>query len=397
MTLTGLRYRNASVFAGTALVVPPTSAIALASGWSPLAVGTAIGVMTTVTVLVAPMWGALDDRRSWALSASAALAAVAALLLFAAAGLGFPSAMVVPALCVFGAASGGLDPLVSARIQRSGWVHALPRIRIFGAVGWAVGLVVASVLSIMGAGAAVYLAAAVAFVGVLVVEALAPVAARTSAPTTTRADGRGPVPLGLVLFVLAGLPVPVSAYSYLVYSSAELDVFAGAIGIPFLTLLVLAGLELPVFAAIGSRLEGRSLVAVSAAGLALLALSWLPSALGADVVARLLALMPYTGAVVLWSIAQVSVVPVFVPDSLAGSAHSAVSAATKAVSALLAGLGVGLVSSLVGERGAPVLLLATSVGGLLLLALSTTAFPSMRSARIPCRNDERKHHVNSDR
>jgi hypothetical protein len=405
MSLAALRYRNASVFAGTALVVPPTSALAIASGWDLIVAGSAIGAMTTATVLAAPVWGAIDDRPgSRGLLGAAAGSALGSVLLWATSLAGFDARVVIPALCVFGAASGGLDPLVSARIQRAGWMHGLPRIRLFGAIGWCAGLVVALALTVSGLGSAVFLVAAAIFATVAAVEIHTPVrVAGPSAAVTPAAPPRSPFrrrtfPGGLVLFVLVGLPVPISAYSYLIYSSSVIDPLAFLnLTVPFLTLILLAAIELPVFAIVGSRLEGRSLVSVYVASLILLALSWLPSLLQLPSAAILAGLLAYTTAVVLWTVAQISAVRVLTTDPSAGVAHTAVSAATKTASAVLAGSGVGWIVSVLGESSAPIALILASTLGLFALGLAAIAFPSVRSARIPCQIDERKHRVNSDR
>jgi hypothetical protein len=389
--LGALRFRHAGVFGGTALVVPPTSAVALASGWDPLVVGSAIGVMTTATVVASPIWGALDDRPgSRGLLGAAGGASLGSLLLFVCSLTGFDAAFVIPALCVFGAASGGLDPLVSARIQRSGWMHGLPRIRLFGVIGWCGGLVIASALSLAGLGGAVFLIAAIVFGSIAAVEIVAPVrAAAPSRDDDMREPARGgrrrqALPGGLVFFVLIGLPVPVSAYSYLIYSSSILDPFASlSLSIPFLTLIALAALELPVFAIVGSRLQGRRLVAIYLAALTLLALSWLPSVFQLAGAAVVVGLLAYTTAVVLWTVAQISAVRILTSDRAAGFVHTTVSAATKTAGAVLAGGGVGWIVSALGDRSAPVALVLASASGLLLLALATIAFPSIRSARIP--------------
>lgn len=397
MSLAALRSRNAAVFGGTALVVPPTSAIALSSGWSPLLTGTAIGAMTTATVIMAPVWGAIDDRRdARGLLGAAIGASIAALLLLGCALAGFAAHVVIPALCVFGATSGGLDPLVSARIQRSGWMHGLPRIRLFGVAGWTGGLVAASLLAAAGWAIGVYLLAAFAFAAIAVVEVVAPVAG--SSAVRTGGGARGRIPASLVVFVLVGLPVPITAYSYLIYSTSALNAFEDlAVAVPFVTLIVLALLELPVFVAIGARLEGRNLAAVYLVCLVLLSLSWVPAVLGLGGTARAVGLLPYTAAVALWTVAQISAVRIFTTDATAGLAHSVVSSATKIGSALFAGSGVGWLASHLGGDGAPLVLLASSLTGLVVLAVATIAFPSTRLARIPRSTDERKHHVNSDR
>ena len=406
MSLAGLRYRNAGVFGGTALVVPPTSTIAITSGWEPVLAGSAIGVMTVATVVVAPVWGSIDDRPgAKGLFGAAALAASGSFLLFICAVTGFDARVVIPALCVFGAASGGLDPLVSARIQRSGWMHGLPRIRMFGVVGWCGGLVICAVLSLIGLGGAVFLVAAVVFVTIAVVEVCSPVLvpeARSPLGNGISTQSSSPrqytVPGGLILFVLVGLPIPVSAYSYLIYSSSILDPFASlSVTVPFLTLIVLAALELPIFAFIGSRLEGRRLVVVYLIALTLLAGSWLPAVFRLSNVIVVAGLVAYTTAVALWTVAQVSAVRALTSDRRAGVAHTVVSAATKTISSVLAGAGVGWLFAVFGEGSVPVALTLASLFGLLLLCLATVVFPGIRSARIPCKTSERKDHVNSDR
>ncbi len=395
MSINALRYRNASIFAGSALVVPPTSVLALASGWDTLVAGTAIGLMTTAAVLAAPLWGILDDRHgSRGLLAAAAGATFGSLLLFGCVLTGFKPAATITVLCIFGAASGGIDPLVSAHIQRAGLMWALPRIRFFGALGWTLGLVVALILTAIGWGATVYLAAAMIFGSLTLAEIRAPAANQETRRTRSR---RPPIPRGLVVLVLVGLPVPISAYSYLIYSSSALDAFGTAgQNVPFLTLIVLASLELPVFALLGARLKGWNLAVVYCAALLLLAISWVPSALDLGSTTQALGLLLYTTAVAIWTIAQISAVRAFARNTSASFVHTVISAGTKALSAIAAGSGMGWLASSLGDRSAPVFLLALSLIGLLLLGIAVIAFPSIRLAKIPTATDERKHHVYSN-
>ena len=399
--MTGLlrfRGRLVVVFAATALALPPTSAFALEAGWPPQLVGGALAAMTIAGVVTAPAWGALDDRvGARGLATAAVVSAAAAIALCCAALAGFEPRAVIPALIIFGIGSGALDAMVSARIQRRGLTHALPRLRGYGSLGWAVGLALASLLVWAGLGAWVFAAAALCCLALALLGYREPVVAvAVDAPTVHRGALSPPV----LLLLLVGLPVPVAAYGYLLYSSTALDALGGiAPGVPLLTLLVLAVIEVPVFALIAPLIAGRRITVLYAVLLLLLAASWLPFVMPTPDWLRTVALLPYTLAVVVWSSTQPAMVRSFAPNRAAGLAQATAASLTKCAAAVVSGVGIGAIDSAFGGRAAPLALLVLALAGMLLLSLAIRLFPDLRSVTVPAAVTpiERTHHAHCDR
>lgn len=382
ISLARFRGRYFGVFACAAFVLPSTSVLALQSGWSPQLTGTAVAAMTVSGALAAPLWGLLDDRDiGRVLPLAALVAGGSAGGLCVAAINEFLPPVVVPLLIVFGAASGGLEGLLSARVQRSGVTHALPRLRGYGSLGWAAGLATASLLDWFGFGVFVYAGAALCCCAMVLLEVRDPIVSVARDAATAR---RSALSLPILFYLLAGLPVPISAYGYLLYSSTVLDALSGLVhAIPLLTLLVLAVIELPLFAVLSPILPGRSVPAIYLAALGLLAVSWVPFVLPMNDGFRLVALVPYTVAVVLWSVAQPVMVRAFAPNRSAAVAQTLASSLTKGAAAVVSGAGIGAFAGVFGIHTVPYVLLGITGVGLMLALISVSPGSKFRYVTVP--------------
>lgn len=376
-----VRSRLLTLFAGTALVIPTTSYLCAQWGWSPAATGAAVSLMTGAAVVSAPMWGVLDDKlNGLGMRLASGVAAISCVLLWICATWGPAGGLAVTiSLALFGASSGGIEPLISAHIQRLQLMGNYPGLRLFGTGGWVLGLAAASAGVITGTLEAVYLLAGALFGYLLIASSSGNVTAPQRGPTQWR------LPRPVVWFVLIGLPIPVSAYVYLVFSAAAFESL-GVLhpGAPFITLLLLAVLEVPAFLLVQKIIPGHGLLPLYAVALGCLALSWLALMVAdGNILLQAAALATHALAAALWTSLQVNVVRHYSKPGQAGFSQASASAMAKCLSATIAGVGAGwLMGAMNAMAAAWFILMLCLLSLLCLIAIFRSAGP-MASTKVP--------------
>lgn len=376
-----VRSRLLTLFAGTALVIPTTSYLCAQWGWSPAAIGAAVSLMTGAAVICAPLWGALDDRvNGLGMRLASGVAAFSCVFIWICATWAPPGGGVVTAgLALFGASSGGIEPLISAHIQRLQLMGRYPGLRLFGTGGWVLGLAAASLAVLAGTLEGVYLLAGLLF-GYLLI----------SSPTlNVTAPERGPTRWGLprqvMLFVLIGIPVPISAYVYLVFSAAAFEsVGASNPGVPFITLLLLAVLEVPAFLLVQRTIPGHGFLPLYALTMGCLAVSWIALMVAdGNIVLQAAALATHALAAALWASLQVNVVRHYAKPGQAAFSQASASAMAKCLSATIAGVGAGWLLATVGAMAAAWFILILCLLSLICLSVTLRSSIPLAAAKVP--------------
>ncbi|WP_354191316.1 hypothetical protein [Arthrobacter sp. UYCu712] len=337
--------------------------------------------MTGAAVVFAPMWGVLDDKANGlGTRLASGVAAFSCALLWICAKWG-PSGefAVIAGLALFGASSGGIEPLISAHIQRLQLIGKYPSLRLFGTGGWVLGLAAASLAVITGTLEAVYLLAGLLFGYLLIASS----SGHMTVPERGKTQWRLPRPV--VLFVLIGLPIPISAYVYLVFSAAAFQSLGlSNAGAPFITLLLMAALEVPAFLLVQKIIPGHGLLPLYALAMACLALSWLAlMAADGNILLQAAALATHAVSAALWASLQVNVVRHYSKAGLAGFSQASASAMAKCLSATFAGVGAGwLVGAHNAMAAAWFILILCLLSLLCLLAIFRFSGP-MASTKVP--------------
>lgn len=376
-----VRSRLLTLFAATALVIPTTSYLCAQWGWSPAATGAAISLMTGAAVIFAPIWGVLDDKiNGLGMRLASGVAAFSCLLLWTCATWGPPTEFaVMSGLVLFGASSGGIEPLISAHIQRLQLMGKYPGLRLFGTGGWVLGLAAASLGVITGILEGVYLLAGLLFGYLLIASPSVSVTAPERGPAQWR------LPRPMVLFILIGLPVPISAYVYLVFSAAAFEsVGASNPGAPFITLILLAVLEVPAFLLVQKTIPGHGLLPLYALTMACLALSWLVLMVSdGNIGLQAAALASHALAAALWASLQVNVVRHYAKPGQTGFSQASASAMAKCLSATIAGVGAGWLLGAVSAMAAGWFILILCLLSLCCLSAILRSSSPMASTKVP--------------
>ncbi|WP_353987352.1 hypothetical protein [Ruicaihuangia caeni] len=364
----GHRASFAALFAGMAIAVPGSAHLMLVWGTSAPLAGTALAASTLAGVAGAPLWGRMDDRapglgmRVAGFLAAGACAALAVIATAPAATASSPVEHVVPllfasVLVVFGFSAGGVEPLLSARLQRARRLAGYSGIRAFGSIGWIAGLAMATIAFGMTAPAAAFAVAAACFAAL----ALSGTAATTAARRAT-------VPPGgrIVMFVIIGLPVPVSAFVLTLFSStaaAELGLVLPSM--PFVTLMALAVFEVPAFLIVHALRSRLMPIGAYAASLTALVAAWMLIIVSSEPLMRGAGIAVYALAVAFWASAQVTMVASLSSEAVAALRQATAASLAKALSATLGGPVIG---ALIDAAGAGAAAWSLGCAGLVSLA-----------------------------
>ena len=344
--VTVLRRQYLHAFAAMACVTPFLSYVLADMGWSPREIGFAAASSTVGGVVSAPLWGRLDHLlRRGAAQAALRVTAVAAILLTAAALTPPPWVFCVAAGC-FGAASGSVDPLITARALRDDLTAArLGSTRAAGSVGWVLGLLGGGlVLAYLGQPLLVFVLAAVA-------AASAPALVQSPAePEAWHGDGprrSGRLPLRSVATVLSiTFPLTLCMSALVTFTAGWAHTELGAGPLMSVGPLALSALlELPAFALVdrlAAKLRSESLAALAfpPLGVAALALALAP---GRGVLFAVQPLVALTFA--LMFVAQSRLTAERVAHSSLATAQTLVSAVGRGVAAPVAGVAGGAIAA----------------------------------------------------
>ncbi|MFT4468517.1 hypothetical protein ACMX2H_01280 [Arthrobacter sulfonylureivorans] len=285
---------------------------------------------------------------------------------------------ILTGLILFGASSGGIEPLISAHIQRQQLMGNYPGLRLFGTGGWLLGLTAASLGFLAGSLESVYLLAGI-FLGYLVV--ISPAAHPTA---QVQRPSRPRLPRPALIFILVGLPVPISAYVYLVFSAAAFESIRADAGNPFLTLFILAVLEVPAFLLVRKIIPGRRLLSLYALTMVFLALSWVAlMAANGRMALQLAALVAHALAAAMWASLQVNVVRHYAQPGHVAFSQASASAMAKGLSAAIAGIGAGWVLATFGATAAAWFILTLCFLSLVSLIILAKSPSSPSSTKIP--------------
>lgn len=364
----GHRAGFAALFAGMAIAVPGSAHLMLVWGTPAPLTGAALAASTLAGVAGAPLWGRMDDRapgrgmRVAGFLAASACAALAVIATAPAATASSPAELVLPllfasVLVVFGFSAGGVEPLLSARLQRARRLAGYSGIRVFGSIGWIAGLAMATIAFGIAAPAAAFAVAAACFAALALSRTDATTAARrTQVPPSGR----------IVLFVIIGLPVPVSAFVLTLFSStaaAELGLVVPSL--PFVTLMALAVFEVPAFLIVHALRRRLTPIAAYAASLTALVAAWMLIVVSSEPLVRGAGIAVYALAVAFWASAQVTMVASLASEAVAALRQATAASLAKALSAALGGPVMG---ALIDAAGAGAAAWSLGCAGLVSLA-----------------------------
>lgn len=161
-----IRRQYLHVFAALACVIPFISYVLADDGWSASDIGLAAAAITVGGVVMAPVWGRLDALIPGGAVGLALRCTGLAALLLAVASWTQSHFWVFATATIFGAASGSIDPLITARaFENAVSARRLGAARSGGSIGWVVGLAAgAGILSLVDHPASVFVLAAIAAV-----------------------------------------------------------------------------------------------------------------------------------------------------------------------------------------------------------------------------------------
>lgn len=357
-------------FAAAACINPFLSYVLADLGWSPIDIGYATALLTIGAVSVAPIWGWIDDTRTQGAAKLSLIATAAACVSVAVAVTGTNRWVALCAVALLGAASGSLEPLLTARaLRNASTAKGLGALRSVGSIGWILGLGIGGTLLTFASQqpALIFVVAGVAALS-------APVSKKTSSEAPApppRQQARRRLPLRAVLRVLSvTFPIPVCTAVLVFFTAgwAHSDLGAGpllAVG----PLALSAALELPAFLIVDRLARRVSSTWLCGAAFPPLALATTLLALFPDKV-MLFGVQPLVAiSFALWFVGQSRLMSEHVPHYNLASALTLLSTLGRGIGGPIAGIMGGAIAT---AAGYPALFLSMSVlclAGLLRLIL----------------------------
>lgn len=361
-------------FAAAACIGPFLSYVLADLGWSPREIGYAAAVLTASAVVSAPLWGWIDDARSHGAARLCLVATAATALIVALAVGGSNRWMALGAVALLGAASGSLEPLLTARALRNPMTaKSLGAVRSVGSIGWILGLVLGGMLLtfVSQQPALIFVLAGAAALSAPVLPGGKPAIRIESQPLPQTSRG---LPLRAVLGVLSmTFPIPLCTAALVFFTAgwARSDLGAGpllAVG----PLALSAALELPAFLMVDRLARRVSSTWLCAAafvplGLATLLLAVFPGEV------TIFAVQPLVAATfALWFVGQSRLMSERVPPYRLASALTLLSTLGRGIAGPIAGIAGG---ALAATAGYPALFLSMSL--LCALGLLRIALPAV--------------------
>ncbi|MBA4100795.1 MAG: hypothetical protein C0488_00895 [Arthrobacter sp.] len=363
-------------FAAAACIGPFLSYVLADLGWSPIDIGYATALLTAGAVSAAPLWGWIDDSRAQGAAKLSLIATAAACVTVALAVSGSSRWITLCSVALLGAASGSLEPLLTARVLRNAdTAKGLGAVRSVGSIGWILGLGIGGTLLTIASQQP-----ALIFIVAGVVALSAPVKRQDKPAAPPQSLLQPPAirrpPLRAVLRVLSiTFPIPICTAVLVFFTAgwAHRDLGAGpllAVG----PLALAAALELPAFLA-ADRLARR----VSSTWLC--GAAFPPLALAST----LLALFPHKVMIfsvqplvalsfALWFVGHSRLMSERVPHHHLASALTLLSTLGRGIGGSIAGIAGGAIAT---AAGYPALFLSMSV--LCLLGLLRIVLPALPS------------------
>lgn len=365
-------------FAAAACVNPFLSYVLADLAWSPIDIGYATALLTAGAVSAAPAWGWIDDTRAQGAAKLSLIATAVACVGVAVAVTGTSQWVALCAVALLGAASGSLEPLLTARaLRNASTAKGLGAVRSVGSIGWILGLGIGGMLLTVASNqpALIFVAAGVAALS-------APVSAQDNSagppqPSRPQPARRRP-PLGAVLRVLSvTFPIPVCTAVLVFFTAgwAHSDLGAGpllAVG----PLALSAALELPAFLLVDRLARRVSSTWLCGAAFPPLALAAALLALFPNKV-MLFGVQPLVAmSFALWFVGQSRLMSEQVPHHNLATALTLLSTLGRGISGPIAGIMGGAIAT---ASGYPALFLSMSV--LCLLGLLRLILPALSPRR----------------
>lgn len=350
--VTSFRRGYAAVFCVAAVIGPFVSYVLAGHGWGTAGIGTALALFTLSGTIGAPFWGWLDDRRPGRAAGLAVPATAAACLALSTVTVLAPEnrTVVTVVLAGVGFFSGALESLVTAAVARARQLHALGSLRTAGSWGWIVGLVAATAALSAGLGGGVFaLGAVAAGVGLPFAALLGPAARSLSVPGSALPPPTINRLLPLAGILLLGLPIPVATFTLMYFITGWVRTSWGSEPvIAVLPLILAAALEVPALLVADRLIRLVSPLTAIRVALFLLVLAWTGVATWPTLHMVLLVQPVVALMTACWLVGQAHAVAGSAAGATVGRDLALAAAAAKGGSAVLAGLGGGLVSQQFG-------------------------------------------------
>lgn len=367
-------------FVAAACIGPFLSYVLADLAWSPINIGYATALLTIGAASAAPFWGWIDDTRAQGAAKLSLIATAAACVGVAIAVTGTSQWITLCAVALLGAASGSLEPLLTARaLRNASTATGLGAIRSVGSIGWILGLGIGGTILTVASQqpALIFVVAGVAALSAPVwtkKNALAP-----SQPPRPQPARRRP-PLGAVLRVLSvTFPVPVCTAVLVFFTAAWAHTNLGAGPLLAVGPLALsAALELPAFLVVDRLARRVSSTWLCGAAFPPLALATALLALFPDKT-MIFGVQPLVAvSFALWFVGQSRLMSEYVPHHNLASALTLLSTLGRGIGGPIAGIMGGTIAT---AAGYPALFLSMSL--LCLFGLLRLILPALAPSREP--------------